>query len=802
MFENYIKVALRNLIRGKLYSFINITGLAIGISCFMLIFLFIQDELRFDRFHSKADRIYRVVQKLDHTEGQGENSSSNPFPVAQALKTDYPHLIEETVRFFNFQVPSFSLQYGDARFNEKRLFYADSSLWKVFDFPLSVGDPATALAQPNSIVLTQEMAKKYFGDDNPIGKVVRFEGAVDLKVTGVFAALPTQSHIVFDGLISFATVYGQTGPNFGKSWIWNPCWTYALLKEGVDPSELESQFPAFVNKHYPDFIKPQMTHYLQPLIDIHLKSKLDYEIQPNNNESDIYIFAAIGIFILIIACINFMNLATARSAGRAREVGMRKVLGAERNQLIRQFFGESLFMSFIAVLVSMILVALALPVFNNLSQKQLSLDFLANPLIFAVLILVGIIVGFLAGVYPALYLSSFEAISVMKGRIKFSGRSGTLRKGLVTLQFAISLALIIGTMIIYNQLSYLRNVDLGFTKEQVVIVPAKPPIAGRYETLRNEWMQNNSVINVATMNEIVGAHHNTHEYNYEGMEAGKWIYFPSLIVSETFVETFNMQIIAGRNFSKDFPRDDSLAVIINETMVSHLGWESPEKAIGKRMYTPTGDERVIGVVKNFNFVSLHDPIGPFLLDMPLSNQRPFWIKYIAVRIAPKDFRETIAHIENKWNTVVPEYPFEFFFLDEDLNKLYKSQDNLGKLVGYFAALAVIVACLGLFALASFTAEQRTKEIGIRKVLGASVGGIVGLLSKEFLKLVLLSNAIAWPVIYYVMDSWLNGFAYRTSISLMSFVLAALMGLAIAFLTVSFQAIRAAVANPAKSLKYE
>lgn len=802
MFRNYLKIAFRNLLRGKLYSFINIFGLAIGISCFMLIILFIQDELRYDRFNRKIDRIYRVTSKLDHTEGQGENSSSNPFPLAKALKTDYPHLIEEVVRFFNFQVPSFSLQYGDARFNEKRLFYADSSLWKIFDFPLAEGDPATALAQPNAIVLSQEMAKKYFGNDNPMGKTLRFEGTVDLHVTGVFGPLPSQSHIVFDGLISFATVYAQVGPNFGKSWIWNPCWTYVLLKEGVDPAELGSQFPSFINKYYPDFIKPQITHFLQPLEDIHLRSKLDYEIQPNNNESDIYIFGAIGVFVLLIACINFMNLATARSARRAKEVGMRKVLGAGRRQLIGQFFGESLLISFIAVIVSMILIAVTLPIFNNLAHKQLTIDFLTDPLLFGVLLFVGLIVGTMAGVYPALYLSSFEAISVMKGQLKLGGRSGLLRKALVTFQFAISLALIIGTMIIYRQLNYLRTFDLGFTKEQVVIVPAKPTMVARFDALRNEWMQNSEVINVATMNEIVGAHHNTHEYNYEGMEEGKWVYFPSLIVNESFVETFGLQVIAGRTFSKEYSRDDSLGLIINEAMALHLGWGSPENAIGRQCKTPGGNERVIGVVKNFNFVSLHESIGPFALDMPPAQQKPFWVKFLALRIAPKDFRQTIAFIESKWNAIVPEFPFEFFFLDEDLNKLYQSQDNLGRLVGYFASLAVIVACLGLFALASFTAEQRTKEIGIRKVLGASISGLVGLLSKEFLKLVVLANAIAWPVIYYVMDRWLDGFAYRISISFESFILAFALGVGIALLTVSYQAIKAASANPVEALKYE
>jgi putative ABC transport system permease protein len=802
MLKNYLLVTVRNLFRNKFYSLINIFGLATGIACFILITLFIQDELSYDRFHSKADRIYRVTEKIDVQEGQGENSSSNPFPVAKAIRTDFPQLVEEAVRFFNFQAPTLTLQYKDKKINEKRLFFADSSVFKVFDFPLEKGNSLSALTRPNSIVISRAMATRYFGEEEPVGKTLRFEGVIDLNVSGVMKDIPEQSHIHFDALISFPTVAKLMGPNYDRSWVWNPCWTYVLLREGVSKADLEKQFPGFVQKYYPDFIKPQIRHSLQPLKDIHLTSRLDYEIEPNGDKSDIYVFSIIGVVILIIACINFMNLTTARSAKRAREVGMRKVLGAYKSQLIWQFLGESVLLSFVAVIVALVLIELLLPLFNSLSGKQLALNLLSNPALLVSLVSVWLGVGLLSGIYPAFFLSSFDPLKVLKGSVTAGNRSKVFRKSLVVVQFAISLALIVSTMIIYLQLRFLRNAGLGFDKEQVVIMPARPPVVPRYESIKNELLLNSSIQEVTVMNEIIGRHHNTHEYNYEGMQPGKWIYFPSLLVNESFVKTFKIKLLAGRDFSKDIKTDDSLGVLINEAMVKHLNWGTPEQALGKQFYTPRGRERVIGVVQNFNFVSLLEPIGPFVLDLPHRQDRNFWSKYIAVRIAPGDYASTLAYMEKVWSRFAPAYPFEYTFLDQDLNMQYRAQDNLGKLVGYFSILAVFIACLGLFALASFTAEQRTKEIGIRKVLGASERTIVTLLSREFLKLVLIANLVAWPVTYLVMSNWLKDFAYRIDISFGVFVMAALITLVIALCTVIFQALKAALSNPVNAIKYE
>lgn len=801
MLKNYLLIAYRNMIRGGFYSVLNILGLAIGLACFFLIALFVKDELSYDRFHSKHDRIYRVIGILE-LEGQGEQSSSCPFPVAPALANDYPNLIEHAVRFFNFQDPQHTLKVGETRINESRIFLADSNVFEVFDFPLEEGDRTKALNEPNTIVLTRTLAVKYFGHEDPMGKTIKFDGVRDLMVTGILGEVPQQSHMHFDALISFSTLRSMMG-NQQKNWVWNPNWTYVLLKDGVKPEQLEQAFPAFVNKYYPDFLKPQVTHLLQPLTDIHLHSKYSYEIEPNSDISLVYIFSVIGIFILLIACINFMNLATARSANRAKEVGVRKVAGADRVQLIRQFLSESMLLTGIAILLSLLIAQLLLPVFNTISGKQISASAFATPLLLLFLLVIGLATGLLAGIYPAFYLSSFQPVDVLKGKLSSGSRNVLLRRALVVLQFTISVSLIIGTGMVYFQLRYLRSAPLGFDKEQVLMLPVRPPMAKMFDPFIQDLKSQEGIVNVATMNDVVGKHHNTHEYNYKGMQPGKWIYYPSLLVSEDFVPLMNMQLVAGRNFSKAFPRDDSLAVIVNEAMVKHMRWGSPEQALGQQMFTPTGTERVVGVVKDFHFESLHTPLGPFVLDMPHKVWKPYWTRYIAVKLkAGADMPATIKAIGNLWNNYSQEFPFDYFFLDDDLDMQYKAQENLARLIAYFSVLAVIIACLGLFALASYSAEQRTKEIGIRKVMGASVMHISTLLSVDFLKLVLIAVIIAWPLSWYALHVWLEGFAFRTEMSWMLFLLSGIAALLIAWLTVLFQSLKAAWSDPVKSLRYE
>ena len=801
MFRNYLTTALRNLQRNKLYTVINVLGLAVGVACFILIMLYVQDELSYDQYHSKADRIYRLVEKIE-LEGQGEESSSNPFPVAPTLKNDYPGLIEHAVRFFNFQVDKRTLKIGDLKFAEKQVFFADSNVFEVFDFPLLKGNPKEALAGPNLIVISEEMGRRYFGDEDPVGKIIEYEGNIPLEVTGVFDEIPTQSHFQFQALISFPTLKPMVGQTFYKNWVWNPNWTYLLLAEDVAPEELEGQFPIFIEKYYPDFIKTQITHYLQPLSDIHLNSHLDYEIEPNSNKSTIYIFSLIGFFILLIACINFMNLATARSAKRAQEVGMRKVLGAHKGQLIRQFIGESMVMSFLSLLVALFLISIALPFFNQIAGKNISQDLLLAPQFLCMLLGIGVVVGLLSGLYPALYLSSFLPVRVLKGKLKSSRGDRIFRKGLVITQFAISLVLIISTAVIYDQFDFMRSADTGFTKDQIVVIPTKPEIIPKIELFREELLKHPEIKNLTIMNEIMGVHHNVHEYNYEGMEPGKWIYFPSLIVNEDFVETFDLEIVAGRDFSREISTDDTASIIINETMVKHLGWGTPQKALGKQFYTPRGKERVVGVIKDFHFVSLKDKIRPFVLDITSGSAKSFFTKNIAVRISPKKMKESLAYMDKVWTSMSPDHPFDYTFLNSELDNLYRDESKLGDLVGYFSILAVFIACLGLFALASFTAEQRTKEIGIRKIMGSSIYGIIQLLAVDFMKLVFFANLIAWPLAWYMMQEWLTGFAYHTKMQWWVFLAAGLVVIFISLATVITQAYKAGRTNPVLALREE
>lgn len=801
MLRNFFTIAFRNLSGNKFYSLINIGGLAIGIACFTLAMLYVKDELSYDRFHSKADNIYRVCQVLN-TEGSGENSSSLPFPVGPALKNDFPEVIDKYVRFFNFQDPRHTLKFGDKVFNEENIYVTDSTFFDVFDFPLALGDESSALNKPNSIVLTEKLASKYFGKENPVGKIIKYEGMVNLEVTGVLKPYPSQTHMNFDALISFSSLRGMMGPNFHRNWVWNPCWTYILLKPGADTASLSAGFPDFVTKHYPDFLKKAVTHYLQPLSSIHLHSRLSYEMQPNSDADSVFIFLLIGIFILVLACINYTNLATARSASRAMEVGIRKVLGASRAQIMRQLLAESLIISMFSVVAALAFIELLLPFFNSISGKNLTLTGAGFNSIFIFLLASGIITGLAAGIYPAFFLSSYQPVTVLKKGMLKSYRGFSLRKILVVFQFTISLILITSTWVIYRQLNYLRSAELGFDKEDVVLIPVRTPMYRIAEAFKSRLALLPEVSGVTVMNDPIGKHHNTHEYNYAGMEKDKWVYFPSLLVDEQFIPTMKLELIAGRNFSRDYPRDDSLSVIINESMLSRMKWKSPEEAIGQQFFTPTGSEKIIGVVKDFHFEALHNPVGPFVLDMPHRLHKPFWTRNIAVRLAPGDKLSQLAAIEAEWKALTQEYPFDFFFLNDDLSRQYHAQEKMAQLFMGFTVLALFIACLGLLALSAYSAEARTREIGIRKALGASVASIVGLLIRDFLKLVVLANLIALPLTSYLMKSWLENFAFRISVPVLAFVAAAAISLIISLITVSFQSIRAAINDPASSLKYE
>ncbi len=802
MIRNYIKIAIRNLVKHKFYSLINICGLAIGLASFIIILLYIIDEVSYDRYHKNADNIYRLVNVYDF-DGVGENSASSPFPVAFTMKDEYPGMIKNVVRIFNFQSPRMLIELGDKRYNERRFFFADSTFFHIFDHEFIHGNPKTVLNESYSVVLTESAAKKYFGGDNPVNKTIKFEKQFDLKVTGVIKDVPAQSHFNFDFIASMSSVGRMFGGRLPQTWVWNPCWTYLLLEDGAAPV-LEKKFPDFINKYFNDAEKKNISLYLQPLTDIHLKSRLDYELEPNNNISYIYILSAIAAFLLIIASINFMNLATATSAARAKEIGVKKVVGVYRSQLIFQFISESIILSFISLIIALILVELLLPAFNTFTNKDIVLSILLQPKYLLALIILVLFTGAFSGIYPAFYLSAFKPVSVLKGSLRRENKSTLPRKILVVIQFVISITLIIGTLTVLNQLKFLRNADLGFNKEQVIIIPVNhTPIARSYKSVKNELLLNTDIISITAVDDIFGVAHNTHEFRPEGFPQDKLQFYPALVVRYDFVKTFDIKILAGRDYNEDNKTDPEKGMLINEAMVKHLGWGSNEEALGKKFKSLHGEERVIGVTNNFNATSLHEQAGPFVLNIKEKPDEVMWfLKFMAIRIAPDNHKKTIDFIETKCKEFAPNRPFEYSFLDQELNKLYKDEDNLGKLSLIFSLLIIFIASLGLFGLTSFMAEQRTKEIGIRRVLGAKVTDIITLLSKEFLKLIVIAILIAWPIAFLLIDDWLSHFAYRTAINWFVFILAGLFALIIALLITAYKAYVTSQTNPVDTLKYE
>lgn len=803
MLRNYLIFTFRNLIKRKTYAVLNILGLAVGIASFLVIYLYNADELSYDRHHSKADRIYRLVNVYDF-EGVGENSASSPFPVAFALLHDYPGLISNVVRIFNFQAPRSFVEVGEHRFNERRFFFADSTYFSLFDHTFIKGNPKTALDETGSVVISRSMAEKYFQDKDPMGQTLKFEGSLNLTVSAVIEDVPEQSHFKFDFLGSMSTLRAAFGGQLPKTWVWNPCWTYLQLDEQARPATLEEQLPGFIQKYFYDAEKDNVSLYLQPLTDIHLRSKLDYELAPNNSINSVYILSAIALFLLVIAIINYMNLATATSAGRTREIGIKKVAGASRLQLVLQYIGESVILSFLALVLGMILVELILPVFNTFTGKSIVFRDLVSWDNSILLIGLGFFIGLLSGMYPAFYLSAFNPLVVLKSKITRATKSGTARKVLVVTQFTISISLIIATIIIRDQLNYMRNADLGFNKDHVVVLPVnRTPIVSNYESFRKELLQNPNIESVTAMDDLFGSAHNTHEFRPEGFPEDQWQFYPALVVQYDFLKTFELKLVAGRDYNQENKTDPVSGILINEAMVRHMGWESPQAALGKKFKSLQGEERVIGVFNDFHQTSLHEAAGPFVLNMKETPGAVSWfLKYTAIRINPANPGATLNYIEEKWREFAPERPFEYSYLSDELAELYKDEENLSKLTLLFTLIIMFIAALGLTGLASFMAEQRTKEIGIRKVLGATTLSIIRNLSLEFILLVSISSVLAWVVSWFVMEDWLNRFPYQAPFNWFALVLASLFAFGMALFITSVRALIASNMNPVATLKYE
>lgn len=817
MVYNYLRIAFRNLSKRKGFTLINICGLAIGVACCLLISMYVFYELSYDTFHEKSDRIYRLTQ-TSISPTKEEAGATTPFKAGPTLASEYPGMVETSVRFFDLQedIRTLENREDDRTFRVDHFYFVDSTLFDVFDVSLIRGNPAEALAEPLSVILTDKWAKRYFGDQNPIGKTLKFKGIADFTVTGVMEPLPATSHMNLEMLVSFHSLYEiYSSTTWDDSWLWNPCWTYILLKEDASPEQLKSQLPSFAEKYYnPNYPEGERVEPgLQPLTDIHLYSNLDQEMQPNNSIFYIYLFSAVAILILLTGCINFMNLSTARSTERSREVGMRKVLGADRRQLFYQFMGESFLMSFLAMLSALLLVYLALPWFNDFIGRELNLGFFGTGNIIAVLFCLFISVSLLSGIYPAVYLSGFNPINILQGNIYKKGGGGAFRKGLVIFQFTLSVILIIGTIIVYQQLQHMQNKKLGFDKEQVVVMPIKQNlIAWEFPNFKEQALQNSNIRQVAGASKILGSDIQTYyRYTPAASSINQSSTNQGLFVTHDFLETYNIKLLAGRSFSRDYPTDAEQALIINEKMLDLLDVDTPEDAIGRPfVYTSSDGDRtrysVIGVTENFNYTSIKKEIEPLIIRL-VEDERPIlrYIEHVSVKIAPNALPEALEHLESVWKEINYIDPFTYSFHDEELEKVYASEMTMGKVAGIFAGLCILIACLGLFGLASFTASLKTKEIGIRKTLGASITGIVTMLSKEYIKLVLTANIIAWPVIYYLAVQWLQNFPYRLTLGwniAWAFIIAAVASLLICLLTVSWQSLKAAMINPVDSIRQE
>ncbi|GAA4461747.1 ABC transporter permease [Nibrella saemangeumensis] len=804
MLRNYLKIAFRNLVKHKSFSFINIVGVAIGLACFLLIALYVQDELSYDRHHKNADRIYRVARTFlskDGTESLKLGHAAPPF--GSLIRQDFPEL-EQVTRLYEYNA---LIRHGEHSFNEENIFLAEENVFRVFTFNVLSGNPDKALVNPFSIMFSRPMAEKYFGKENPIGKTVRLDSQFDLTVTGVFEALPDQSHFHPNFLVSFSTlndnrIYGAEG--LRSNWGNNSFSTFILAPPNYDISRLEKAFPAFQDRHIPPYQNIKASSYsilnLMKLTDIHLHSQLDSEIEPNGDIQYVYLFSAIGLFILLIACINYMNLATARSSSRAKEVGMRKVVGAVRNQLVGQFLSESLLLVSIALVIAMLLVLIFLPFLNDFTQKQLTIGSLADPIFLLTLIAITLVTGLVAGSYPAFFLTSFQPISVLKGKVASSMRNGRLRQTLVVTQFAIAVALIISTAVVYNQMKYIQNYKLGYQKDQIVLLRMGADSARDYDALKQEFKRSSAINDVARSSRIPSGRllDSWDAYVSKGdTMAPTDIGIKALTIDYEFIPTYQIEMAAGRNFSREFPTDDSTAFILNETAVRMLGWKDPNDAIGKQFGYGRDRGQIIGVTKDYHFESLHQTVAPIV--MFLDPQRLFWA---SIHVAGKNLPNALAHIESIWKKNYPERPFAYEFLDQRFGQLYAREQTQQTLFGIFAGIAIFISCLGLFGLSMFMAEQRTKEIGVRKVLGASMVDIVALFSKDFLKLVLVAIVIASPIAWYAMDKWMQDFAYQSGIPWWVFVLAGVLAVAIALFTISFQSIKAALMNPVKSLRTE
>ena len=803
MFLNYLKIAIRNLKKNKGYSFINIFGLAVGIACCIVILLFIQNEFSYDKYNVNYDSIYRV--RLSAVIGNNPiESASSCAPCGPSFKQEIPE-VENYTRLRNYGFPV--IRYKDKAFSEERFYSVDSSFFDVFTVHFIEGNPRTALTEPNTVVITESTAIKYFGKEDPVGKMINADKRRDYLVTGVINDFPANSSFHYDFL---ASIYSYDIQN-DQLWLSNNYETFLRVQNGSGLDELNKKISRVARDH----IGPQLQkivgisyeqlyaggskyeYLLQPLSDIHLRSHLDFELEPNGDITYIYIFSIIALAILLIACINFTNLSTARSSSRAKEVGIRKTLGSNQALLIRQFLTETIMMSFIAMLFALLLVELFLPTFNVISNKHLDLQIFSNYYTIPLLALFILFVGIIAGVYPAFVLSSLTPVKVLRGKLQRVSNKSLLRNSLVILQFSISIILIVGTLIVQSQLDYIQNKKLGFNRDQILIVKKTDDIGKYIKSFKDDISRNSAIIDVSNSSAIPGGLFGDTAFKLEDTGPEDVHDIKVINTDYGFINTYQIKMKEGRFFSRDYS-NDSMSVVMNEAAVKALGLKDP---VGKNLVM-IGDNikyRIVGITDDFNFQSLHQTIEPLVFRLYRQND---FGRYISLRFTPQNAKITIQSISGIWHKYAGNQAFEYAFFNDDFAKLYTSEQRTGQIFSIFSILAIFIACLGLLGLAAYTAEQRTKEIGIRKVLGASIPEIIYMLTKEFTKWVLIANLVAWPLAYYFMNGWLENFAYRINFNIWVFILSGVSALLIAVVTVSYQAIRAAIANPIESLRYE
>jgi putative ABC transport system permease protein len=787
MFKNYILVTVRNLKKNSTYSVLNIIGLAVGMAAFILIMLYVQYELGFDRYHENADRIYRVIR---------EGRAFTPAPLGPELKEKIPE-VEAAARFIRSS--NTLVSYEQNHYLEEEFYWADPAMFDIFSIPFVSGDPRTALKEPFAIVLSQKTAKKYFGDADPMGKTLTVSEKYQLKVTGVFVNMPAHSHFIIDVVVPYETYFRVTSNDI-TGWRSNFSYTYFLLQEGAEPQEAEDKIHPFIvipllkaagiKEPYPKYF------FIQPMTDIHLHSHLEQEIGVNNDMKYILLFSSVAFLIMFIACVNYMNLATARSLRRGKEVGLRKVVGAKRGQLIAQFLGESVVMAVLAMTFSLIIVIATLPAFNNLVQRHLRLDLFQNPQLFSGLVLTTLFVGLLSGSYPAVRISGFKPITVMKGTFSKSLKGSSLRNVLVLVQFAITIFLIVCTIAVREQLKFIKTMDTGYAREHIITLPVRTgSVRQNIQSIKTALLQSSDIIAVSTSGCLPNNIDTFTSRDWTGRNPDEPIPIYYNTSDYDFVDLFGIQIVQGRNFSRDFPSDEKGAFLVNETAVKIAGWEDP---IGRKFTHWSGQNgEIVGVMKDFHLHSLHRPIAPLYIFLDNRN-----FSNMAIKIRTANIPASINYVERIMKKFSPSFPFSYSFFDDVFERAYFTEQRMGRFFGAFAILGIFIACLGLLGLAVFAAEQRTKEIGIRKVLGASDSNIFLLLSKDFMRWVLLANIIAWPLAYFAMNSWLQNFAYRIQIGIVAFLISGGTALLIAYLTVSYQSIKSARADPVDSLRYE